>query len=203
MTFKKNKFVIIKKVLNKDICEVAFNYLILKRKVAEYFFKTKFISPYESIHGYWNDKQVPNTYAIYGDILMEVLLTKTKSDIEKITNLKLIETYAYARLYKKDDILKKHTDRFSCEISATLNLGGDNWPIYLNNKKKDIKINLDKGDMLIYKGEVLEHWREPFKGKNCGQVFFHYNDLSSEKSKLNKYDTRPFLGLPSEYKQGG
>ena len=203
MTFKKNKFVIIKKVLNKDICEVAFNYLILKRKVAEYFFKTKFISPYESIHGYWNDKQVPNTYAIYGDILMEVLLTKTKSDIEKITNLKLIETYAYARLYKKNDILKKHTDRFSCEISATLNLGGDNWPIYLNNKKKDIKVNLDKGDMLIYKGEVLEHWREPFKGKNCGQVFFHYNDLSSEKSKLNKYDTRPFLGLPSEYKQGG
>jgi hypothetical protein len=203
MTFKKNKFVIIKKALNKDICEVAFNYLILKRKVAEYFFKTKFISPYESIHGYWNDKQVPNTYAIYGDILMEVLLTKTKSDIEKITNLKLIETYAYARLYKKNDILKKHTDRFSCEISATLNLGGDNWPIYLNNKKKDIKINLDKGDMLIYKGEVLEHWREPFKGENCGQVFFHYNDLSSEKSKLNKYDTRPFLGLPSEYKQGG
>jgi hypothetical protein len=203
MTFKKNKFVIIKKVLNKDICEVAFNYLILKRKVADYFFKTKFISPYESIHGHWNEKQVPNTYAIYGDILMEVLLTKTKSDIEKITNLKLIETYAYARLYKKDDILKKHTDRFSCEISATLNLGGDNWPIYLNNKKKDIKVNLDKGDMLIYKGEVLEHWREPFKGKNCGQVFFHYNDLSSEKSKLNKYDTRPFLGLPSEYKQGG
>ena len=43
MTFKKNKFVIIKKALNKDICEVAFNYLILKRKVAEYFFKTKFI----------------------------------------------------------------------------------------------------------------------------------------------------------------
>ena len=203
MTFKKNKFVIIKKVLNKDICEVAFNYLILKRKVADYFFKTKFISPYESIHGHWNEKQVPNTYAIYGDILMEVLLNKTKSDIEKITNLKLIETYAYARLYKKDDILKKHTDRFSCEISATLNLGGDNWPIYLNNKKKDIKVNLDKGDMLIYKGEVLEHWREPFKGKNCGQVFFHYNDLSSEKSKLNKYDTRPFLGLPSEYKQGG
>ena len=203
MTFKKNKFVIIKKVLNKDICEVAFNYLILKRKVADYFFKTKFISPYESIHGHWNDEQVRNTYAIYGDILMEVLLTKTKSDIEKITNLKLIETYAYARLYKKDDILKKHTDRFSCEISATLNLGGDNWPIYLNNKKKDIKVNLDKGDMLIYKGEVLEHWREPFKGKNCGQVFFHYNDLSSEKSKLNKYDTRPFLGLPSEYKQGG
>ena len=203
MTFKKNKFVIIKKVLNKDICEVAFNYLILKRKVADYFFKTKFISPYESIHGHWNEKQVPNTYAIYGDILMEVLLTKTKSDIEKITNLKLIETYAYARLYKKDDILKKHTDRFSCEISATLNLGGDNWPIYLNNKKKDIKVNLDKGDMLIYKGEVLEHWREPFKGKNCGQVFFHYNDLSSEKSKLNKYDTRPFLGLPPEYKQGG
>ena len=34
---------------------------------------------------------------------------------------------------KGDDILERHKDRFSCEISTTLmNLGGDPWPIYLS-----------------------------------------------------------------------
>jgi hypothetical protein len=31
----------------------------------------------------------------------------------------------------------------------------------------------------------------------CGQVFFHYNDASGEKAEQNKYDGRPFLGLPA------
>ena len=49
--------------------------------------------------------------------------------------------------------------------------------------------------MLIYKGCDLEHWREPFTGQNCGQVFFHYNRKTKE-AELNKYDKRPMLGLP-------
>jgi hypothetical protein len=218
MKFKKDKFLIIKKALNKDTCETAFNYLLLKRKVTEYFFKTKFISPYEKIHGDWNDTQVPNTYSIYGDILMETLLEKIKPIMEKETKLKLIPTYSYARIYKNGDVLHRHKDRFSCEISTTLNLGGDPWPIYLSPKEnvgipngknitweseaKGIKVNLKPGDMLLYKGMELEHWREAFTGKDCAQVFFHYNDSSSEKSILNIYDTRPFLGLPTHYKQG-
>jgi hypothetical protein len=32
---------------------------------------------------------------------------------------------------KKAIFLKRHKDRFSCEISTTMNLGGDDWPIYL------------------------------------------------------------------------
>ena len=39
--------------------------------------------------------------------------------------------------------LKRHKDRFSCEISTTMNLGGDPWPIYLEPSgevgKKGIK----------------------------------------------------------------
>ena len=52
--------------------------------------------------------------------------------MEKLTGLKLYPAYTYARIYKKgDDVLKRHKDRFSCEISTTMNLGGDDWPIYL------------------------------------------------------------------------
>jgi hypothetical protein len=50
--------------------------------------------------------------------------------------LKLNPTYAYARIYKKGDILHRHKDRFSCEISTTLNLGGDDWPIFIEKDPK-------------------------------------------------------------------
>ena len=92
------------------------------------------------------------------------------------TNLKLVPTYSYTRLYSYGSVLKRHKDRKSCEISTTLNLGGDSWPIYLKKEnKKEIKVNLKPGDMLIYSGCDLEHWRDKFTGNECGQVFLHYN----------------------------
>ena len=63
-----------------------------------------------------------------------------------------------------------------------------------------IKVNLKPGDMLIYSGCDLEHWRDAFPGKDCGQVFLHYNDRTKKTAKANLYDTRPFLGLPSWFK---
>ena len=42
----------------------------------------------------------------------------------------------------------------------------------------------------------LEHWREPFEGEKCVQVFLHYNKARGNK---NLYDNRPALGLPSWY----
>ena len=88
----------------------------------------------------------------------------------------------------------KHKDRPSCAISTTLFLGGDSWPIYL---EPNIKINLKVGDMLIYDGCELEHWRQKFTGNECAQVFLHYNDY---KNKDFKFDNRPMLGLPKEFK---
>ena len=65
------------------------------------------------------------------NIAMETLMLKCLPEMEKATGLKLYPAYTYARIYKKGDILKRHKDRFSCEISTTMNLGGDDWPIYL------------------------------------------------------------------------
>ena len=54
--------------------------------------------------------------------------------------------------------------------------------------------------MLIYSGCDLEHWREEFKGKNCGQVFLHYNKASFKTAKENEFDKRLFIGLPAWFK---
>ena len=168
--------------------------------------------------GVWNDHQVPGTYSHYGDIAMETLLSEVKPIMQKQTGLKLIETYAYARIYKKGDILHRHKDRFSCEISTTLNLGGDDWPIYINpdkkeggvdnktgayksSKSKGTKVDLNPGDMLVYRGNILEHWRDKFKGTDCGQVFLHYNNKATKGSGDNKFDKRAHLGLPAWFKR--
>ena len=102
-------------------------------------------------------------------------------------------------------MLFRHKDRFSCEISTTMNLGGDSWNIYLdpsgNTGNKGIKIKLNCGDMLVYKGCELEHWRNKFKGKECIQVFLHYNDCKTLGSKNNMFDKRIHLGLPSWFKK--
>ena len=205
MSFKKNKFIIIKNAISKELANFIYNYFLLKRNVAKKLFENRIIPPNETMWGTWEDTQVINTYSHYADIAMETLLSLIKPVMEKNTKLKLNENYSYARVYKKGDILRRHKDRFSCEISTTLNLGGDSWPIFLEpsgeSNKKGIKVDLGSGDMLVYKGNELEHWREEFKGETCAQVFLHYNNIATEGAKENIYDGRTCLGLPSYFKK--
>ena len=195
---------IIKQAISQELAEFVYAYFLNKRAVAKHLFETRYISPFTEYWGIWNDEQIPDTYSHYADIAMETLLENLKPLMEKESGLKLNETYSYARIYKKGDVLERHKDRYSCEVSTTLNIGGDEWPIYLEPSgeegKEGTKIILNQGDMLIYKGCDVEHWREAFEGENCGQVFLHYNDASDEKAAQNKYDGRPCLGLPAWFK---
>ena len=204
-TFKKKKYLVCKTVISKEISNFLYQYLLLKRHVASTMFNEKFISPFTSYFGRWDDPQVPNTYSHYGDIATETLLANLLPKVQKITGLNLTPNYSYSRIYKKGDELKRHKDRPSCEISTTINLGGDNWSIYLEPSgevgKKGIKVDLKQGDMLIYLGCELEHWRKPFKGKNCSQVFLHYNNKKHINASENLFDTRPHLGLPADFKK--
>jgi hypothetical protein len=206
MEFKKNKYVVIRKAISKELATFIFNYILIKRQVAKTLFETKSISPFSDEYGKFGDLQVPDTYAHYSDIVMDTLLLKCQDIMEKNTDLKLLPTYTYTRIYKNGDILKRHKDRPSCEISTTLFLGGDKWPIYLEPSgevgKKGTKINLNPGDMLVYKGCELEHWREKFEGEDCAQVFLHYN-RDTEENQKNIYDSKPHIGLPSFFRKNG
>jgi len=195
---------VIKRAISRELAEFCYDYLCNKKKVVRLLYDARYISQFNSDWGRWNDQQVPNTFSCYSDLVMETLLQKLKYRVELETEIKLNETYSYARLYKKGDELPRHKDRYSCEVSTTLHLGGYSWPIFLDPSGKEgeegLNVLLDQGDMLIYQGCELEHWREKFEGENCGQVFLHYNDASKETAEENKYDKRPFLGLPSWFK---
>ena len=217
MSFKKNKYCVIPQAISKDLATFLYNYFIMKKQVYDTCRKSRYISPYEVLLGEYEaaDGQMPHTYSNYSDIAMETLMLRCQPIMEKITKLKLYPAYTLARSYKNGDILHRHKDRFSCEVSTTMNLGGDPWPIYLEPNKnvciptgpfvpttnKGIKVDLKPGDMLVYSGCELEHWRNKFKGKECIQVFLHYNNRKTSVAKENIFDKRPHLGLPSWFKR--
>jgi len=206
------KYKIIKKAVSYELANFCYNYFLLKRDAVSFMYKNN-ITAESPILGRWDDPQVPGAYSLYGDFVMETLLMKVLPVMKEKTGMDLIPTYSYARVYQTGSELKRHKDRPSCEISTTLNLGGDPWPIFIdptgsNNVIDEYKnihkpgappgveITLEPGDMLMYSGCELEHWRKPFEGKLCGQVFLHYNHANGRFAKSNLYDKRPMLGLP-------
>ena len=205
--FKKKKYTVIRQAISKDLAGFVANYFMMQKQVYDTCRNARYISPFENIIGHYEgqDEQIPHTYSQYSNIAMETLMLKCQPEMEKVTGLKLYPAYTYARIYKKGDELKRHKDRFSCEISTTMNLGGDDWPIYLEPSgetgKKGIKVDLKPGDMLVYSGCQLEHWRNKFRGKECIQAFLHYNNRKTPGAKDNMFDKRPHLGLPSWFKR--
>jgi predicted 2-oxoglutarate/Fe(II)-dependent dioxygenase YbiX len=182
--FKEKKYAILDSAVPVDICQNLSDYIL---KLVENKKTTK-------------DDQCPLSESIYGDSMLDILLEDVRPTIEKATGLNLIPTYSYARKYLPGDELKPHLDRPSCEISATITLGyeGGLWPIHVSTDDKienDIgEILIDVGSMVVYRGEEINHWREPYtQGKWQCQVFLHYVDADGPHKDL-KYDGRKALG---------
>jgi len=208
---------IVRNALQKDVCKFLETYFLEKEKVAKLYLTTEFISRFNKEYGAFNDPQVPGAYSLYGSTAGDIILKQLKPKVEKITKTKLYETYSYMRIYNEGDELKKHKDRTSCKISTTINLGGEIWPIfiqtdpnqgsknirdeneqiknYIPGTKKGDKVILKPGDMLVYKGFDLEHWREPLKKGRCSQLFLHYMDIKEPNAEKLKYDGRHMLGI--------
>jgi len=209
-----NKYQVIKKAISYELANFVFNYFLLKRDAVDWMYKNN-VTYDTGMLGTWTDKQIPNTFSCYADNVMETLLVKVLPVMVQETGLELVPTYSYARLYKKGDILHRHKDRPSCEISTTIHLGGNPWPIFIDGTGANnilsgsetttmvkpgapagTKVILDVGDMLVYSGWDLEHWREPLEGDVCGQVFLHYNHVNGPFAEKNRFDKRPMLGIP-------
>ena len=108
MLFKKNKYKVLKQAISPELAKFIYTYFLNKRTSARFLFDEKYLSPFNTEYGVWNDAQVPNTYSHYGDMVMETLLGQLNDKMNKETSLKLSPTYSYARIYKKGDILARH-----------------------------------------------------------------------------------------------
>jgi len=211
--FSEDKYEVIRGGISEELSFISHMYLSVKSKAAKYVEERGESLP--SGEGF-GCTQTRWSYTLYGDPLMEVLLLHCLSEIERVTATKLIPTYAYARQYVQSEQLAKHKDRSSCELSVTMNLGGSSWPIFLSTDGLDgedietgyiqgnsngTPIVLNPGDMLIYKGCDLEHWREPLEEGVCSQVFLHFKEYLDKDSLKYKFDTRDLLGLPPRWRR--
>jgi hypothetical protein len=215
-SFEKNNYVIIKKFLPLSMANLFYYHVLLSEKVSKFIHESNDTNLNKNNeYGTFNDSQAPGDYSKYAEPIFESLMCQTLPDLKCYTGLDLIPTYTYHRLYTTGTELIRHKDRDSCEISTTICLGYDNtnlsedkknhnWPMYVgpadgSENDKGKPCYLDPGDMIIYKGCVIEHWREPLIGKNHAQLFVHYNK-DNEDNKDRLYDSRPAPHLTGNFK---
>ena len=136
----------------------------------------------------------------YADPLIEVMLKQCLPAVQEQTGLELEPTYSFSRVYQAGEELTAHTDRPSCEISATINVActGDTWPIWMQYENNDpVKCMLNPGDAVIYKGCEVTHWRRKLPpGQINVQFMLHYVDKNGPHAEY-KFDKRGALGLAS------
>ena len=196
--FTVEKYTHLKNVLNKEECSnlvVQLKELVAKQQTVK-------------------DPQCTLSEAIHGAPIFDALLERLVPVFEQASGKKLFPTYAYARLYAPGEELKIHTDRPSCEISATVTLGfeGNVWPIYMadHDETKNVeqrlgekdepywvknisRIDMEVGDAVLYRGQEKVHWRDKYtEGQWQAQVFLHYVDQDGPNVEW-KYDKRQRL----------
>jgi len=193
MTYK-----VIKNFTDKNTTNLLYKHCILIDQRLQYLEGNHKGKYDQNIYGTYDDSQVPGAFSKYSESIFDSLLVEKKDLVEKIVGHKIFPSYSYTRVYKKSTELKKHLDRKSCEITISLCLGyeGPSWPLNLETKTGTESIILEPGDALWYRGDEMQHWRDPFKGDLQAQVFLHY--VTQEQ---DEYDGRATLGLPNKYKR--
>ncbi len=206
--FKENRYLHLKGIVPADICKIVTKYGLIQEDST--------FSPELGEHA-----QVKNAHSFYADTLMETMLHFLLPHMEKSTGLNLCPTYSYYRVYRPGNILERHKDRPSCEISTTVCFGykyitddpNYKWVIYVDkdswktglftNRQFESEgnpgqeISQNPGDLLVYRGCEIEHWRNEFvadPGSYQVQGFFHYIDKDGPYYPEFAYDQRAGLG---------
>lgn len=174
--FDEKGFVYLSNVIDKNDCDTLTKYMFSLHEKGE----TR------------KDEQCPLSDSIYGCDAFDEIAVRIIEPLSKQVGINLSPTYTYSRIYRKGETLTPHVDRPSCEVSATLTLGFDPdsaiWPIFFDTQKHT-PITIEQGDLVLYKGCDVAHWREEYKGEWQVQVFFHFVKSDGDNKHL-KYDGR-------------
>ena len=126
------------------------------------------------------EPQVNGSLARYNHPFYKATHYSLMKQIEGILSMDLLPTYYFDRFYYEGQKLDRHSDRPSCEISATVQISTNRdeaWPIWFQRPDQtENSVSMKNGDMVLYRGCEREHWREPLTGENSyhHQIFFHY-----------------------------
>ncbi len=211
----KDRYVVIRNFIPEDIIEMAldmwradeqFGNAYTEQEVKDITYKNPEDSIGKSKGGYCT----PWGIALHGYI---------HNKLKDYIDMDLRETYSYTRKYERGAYLGSHTDRPSCEISATLCLDyqtDDNtpWKIWLRNDKNYAGVNaeivknetqdltqrertkhgcksvsLEPGDILLYQGPNIPHWRDHLLGDESYHIFVHFFNADSRMEDIKGFHT--------------
>jgi len=138
------------------------------------------------------DSQFPTSSAVAGDVLTDVMLLQLQPRVEQAAGCALLPTYGYARVYFQGDVMMRHVDRPSCEISVAIHLGrsGGEGGLWF---QPGCHLPLEVGDGAVFLGSEIGHWRETFEGQTLGEMYLHYVRKDGPQAGL------AFDGLPERF----
>ena len=195
MLFEDSDFKVIKNALSSDTCKILAREFRMTRDVLHFNADKTKKYPFA-------DEMVEKSFSWYSPLCFESLAdTIIKDIVADNVGAQVVPTYSYGRIYYNGSELRRHVDRSSSEISVSVCLDIDrsveDWPIYIEDINGHIEeISQAPGDIVIYDGNKLPHWRDPYKGNEHINAFMFYVRSDGNRSCLI-YDTRPCLGLGS------
>lgn len=177
--FDKNKYIILRNFFNP--------YDVMRMSRRMWFLKSNNLLI--------KDNQCPLSESIYSDPVHSEMQEMYRYNLEELIGYQLFPTYTYSRIYSPREVLERHRDRPSCQISLTATLDYDTfdnepWDLFV---EPNLSYKLYPGDAFVYKGCEIDHWRDAFVGISQTQTFFHYVDANGPYADF-KYDFRPSLG---------
>jgi hypothetical protein len=164
----RRRFIVVPRLVDEQLARTLYGMLLLRSWRAEVKY----------------DRQAPAAESHWGDATLDAALLALQPWIEQVSACLLLPTYSYARLYFRGDALERHRDRPACQVAATIHLGcsgGPSPPIWF---EPDVAVDQRPGDAVVYLGDSIDHWREPFEGENFGQLFLNYVFADGERSGL-------------------
>lgn len=179
--FARSGYSVLRHVVSPQSAQLMTTYALLQQQTAGY---------------YTAEDMFRKAMGHYADSMSETLLLELQPTMEQATGLQLLPCYSFLRIYGPGAVLPRHLDRPSCEISASLTLGfraPSLWPLGVHVDGEDKPIGLAPGDMLVYRGADVPHWRDPFEGEWSVHAFLHYVDARGAYTDF-KFDGRERIG---------
>lgn len=197
MNFKENGIAVINGAISPDTCKLLAKEFRIARQLAYAVSK-----PTPQNQFPYHDEMVDHSFSWYSPLCFEALSDSLIKDVvEKELGEEVYPTYSYARIYSTGAIMHRHTDRSSSEFSVSCCIEVDEhvkpWPINFETADgKVLSLEQKPGDIVMYKGNDLPHWRDTYQGHEQINAFMFYVRANGARAEL-KYDTRPMLGLHS------
>jgi hypothetical protein len=157
MSFEKDNYHIVKKVLSDEVCDLLRNVAFDTR---ETHIKQKKCNV--DIHS-------PGSFVILNDHITKVISEKIKPIVEKVVGNELVSMKSKVNIYGRRDDVKKNYEydgnsKYIVSILIGFNYNDSNyrWPIYLIDEFNKHELTQDVGDALVYKNDgQFKYNRDP------------------------------------------